>query len=129
MTIQWKNKAGGISESRAEELANAFRGLGHPARLQLFQALLDRGPLPAGELTTLVPLAPSTVSQHLSRLKGCGLVQSSPRGLLRIYSVDRQAWERFRRALLPFLTSISAKYETLPQTRSSRARSWNEEPA
>jgi len=125
MTIQWRVKS---ARDREEELASAFAGLGHPARLQLFRTLLERGPVPAGELAGILPLAPSTVSQHLNRLKRCGLVRSSPHGLLRIYQVDAEAWGRFRRALLPFLTSISAKYET-KHTENVSTRSLRDGPA
>ena len=122
MSIRWKAKTASTA-SRERDLARAFKGLGHPARLHLFRTLLERGPLPAGELAGAVPLAPSTVSQHLTQLKRCGLVRDSAQGLLRIYQVDREAWGQFRRALLPFLTSISAKYEI-----SSRARTYTANP-
>jgi DNA-binding transcriptional ArsR family regulator len=122
MAIRWKAKTTSAPD-REDVLAGAFKGLGHPARLHLFRTMLERGPLPAGELALTVPLAPSTVSQHLAQLKRCGLVRDSAQGLLRVYEVDRKAWDQFRRSLLPFLTSISTKYESSfaakPFTRDS----------
>jgi len=110
VTIRWKAKTTS-APNREYDLARAFKGLGHPARLHLFRTILERGPLPAGELALTVPLAPSTVSQHLAQLKRCGLVRDSAQGLLRVYEIDRKAWDQFRRSILPFLTSISTKYE------------------
>ncbi len=57
-----------------EALAKISKALGHPARVQLLNYLSGHGACYFGKLTDLVPLAASTVSQHVSILKDAGLI-------------------------------------------------------
>jgi ArsR family transcriptional regulator len=58
----------------AEELALLCKALGHPVRVRILQHLAAIGECYFGELSELLPQAPSTVSQHMSVLKEAGLV-------------------------------------------------------
>ncbi|SDT98861.1 DNA-binding transcriptional regulator, ArsR family [Stappia sp. ES.058] len=51
-----------------------FKALGHPARLEILQALASCETACCGELVKRLPLAQSTVSQHLGVLRAAGLV-------------------------------------------------------
>lgn len=57
-----------------EQLALLCKALGHPARVRLLQHLADYGSCFFGNLTEVVPLAASTVSQHVTILKEAGLI-------------------------------------------------------
>ena len=59
-------------ELRASDL---FRALGNPARVRILRELADRRTCLTGDLVGVLPLAPSTVSQHLKVLKEAGRVR------------------------------------------------------
>lgn len=64
-------------ETRA---AGVFRAMGNPARVRIVRELSVRGGCTTGELVALLPLAQSTISQHLKVLRDAGIVQGSAEG-------------------------------------------------
>lgn len=64
-------------ENRLAELAKA---LGHPARIAILKELAHRNSCVCGEIVEVLPLAQSTVSQHLKELKEAGLIKSTVEG-------------------------------------------------
>ena len=52
-----------------DELARICKAMGHPVRMQIIQFLKAETQCFCGELVTRLPLAQSTVSQHLKTLK------------------------------------------------------------
>ena len=73
-----------------DDLAAATKALGHPMRLELLRILLRRGACVCGVLVEALPLAQSTVSQHLKVLKKAGLVIGTVEGPSTCYCVDPQ---------------------------------------
>jgi ArsR family transcriptional regulator len=71
------------------ELARLTKALGHPARVHILRVLLAKDTCVAGELSDELPLAASTVSQHLKLLKESGLIKGEVDGPRRCYCVDR----------------------------------------
>jgi ArsR family transcriptional regulator, arsenate/arsenite/antimonite-responsive transcriptional repressor len=72
--------AGGGEEAEpfnAEDIASMCKALGHPVRVQLLCYLSSYGACYFGNLADIVPLAPSTISQHVTILKQAGLVCGS----------------------------------------------------
>ena len=67
----------GTDAGSIEELALLCKALGHPARVRLLKHLIDYGTCFFGDLSEVVPLAASTVSQHMAVLKAAGLVVGS----------------------------------------------------
>src|SRR5512137_2198606 len=57
------------------ELADLARALGHPARVQIMRLLVRRNACICGDIVDELPLAQSTVSQHLKVLKEAGIVR------------------------------------------------------
>jgi DNA-binding transcriptional ArsR family regulator len=64
------------------------RVLGEPARAEMLDAMLDGTPHPAGELARRARVAPSTASEHLSRLREVGLVSAEASGRQRLYRLS-----------------------------------------
>jgi ArsR family transcriptional regulator len=62
--------------------------IAHPARVKLVRLLLERSSCVCGELVELMPLAQSTVSQHLKILKDAGIVQGEIDGPRVCYCVN-----------------------------------------
>jgi ArsR family transcriptional regulator len=73
----------------ARELASLAWALAHPARAQIVQLLVSRETCVCGEIVDQLPLAQSTVSQHLKILKEAGLVQGEVDGPKVCYCVNR----------------------------------------
>ncbi len=75
----------------AEDLAKLSWALAHPARVRIVRLLLDRTSCMCGEIVEEMPLAQSTVSQHLKILKETGLVQGEIDGPRVCYCVNSDA--------------------------------------
>ncbi|MFW6051360.1 MAG: ArsR/SmtB family transcription factor [Myxococcota bacterium] len=78
------------------ELARLAKALAHPARARILTVLLGKASCVAGELAGEVPLAASTVSQHLKVLKEAGLIKGEVDGPRRCYCVDRSVLARLK---------------------------------
>ncbi|MCJ8142127.1 metalloregulator ArsR/SmtB family transcription factor [Ancylobacter sp. A5.8] len=74
-----------------ELLAVRLRALGHPARLAILRALARAERCHCGEIVRGLPLAQSTVSQHLKILKDAGLIDGTVEGPRSCYCLDRAA--------------------------------------
>lgn len=79
-----------------ERLACFCKALGHPARVQILHFLASVPTCFCGEIVKQLPLAQSTVSQHLKILKEAGLVQGEIEGPRTCYWLDREALADFR---------------------------------
>ena len=76
-------------EKRIAELAKA---LGHPARVAILKYLLKKNACVCGDLVDVLPLAQSTVSQHLKELKRVGILQGEIEGTSTCYCIDAKVW-------------------------------------
>ncbi len=72
------------AEGTLDRLVELAKGLAHPARLRML-GMLATGELCVCQLTAVLELAPSTVSQHLSVLARGGLVAERKAGKLVFY--------------------------------------------
>ncbi len=79
--------------------ADRLKALGHPARLAIIQALACRTPCSCGDFCDALPLAQSTISQHLKILKDAGLIRLTREGTRSCYSLDTQAIAETNRCL------------------------------
>lgn len=74
-----------------DELATVLRALGHPVRLNILRILTDRQQRQCccTDVTQCLPLAQSTVSQHIKVLLDAGLIERHPQGTRNCYSLRR----------------------------------------
>lgn len=63
-----------------ETLARTAKALSHPARLAILRLLASREACVTGDVVAELPLAQSTVSEHLRILREAGLVQCEVEG-------------------------------------------------
>ena len=66
-----------VDEIDADGLALLCKALAHPARVQILKHLARTGACFFGSFSGVVPLAASTISQHVSILKEAGLIRAS----------------------------------------------------
>jgi ArsR family transcriptional regulator len=81
-----------------EELAALAKAIGHPARARIVRFLVrerDRTCM-CGDICDELPLAQSTVSQHLKVLKQSGLIRGHVDGPRVCYCIDPRALQRLK---------------------------------
>jgi ArsR family transcriptional regulator, arsenate/arsenite/antimonite-responsive transcriptional repressor len=79
-----------------EELAALAKAVGHPARVQIMRLLVRRDSCICGDIVDELPLAQSTVSQHLKVLKEAGLIRGDIDGPRVCYCVEAHALRRLK---------------------------------
>jgi ArsR family transcriptional regulator len=78
------------------ELAALAKALGHPVRVQIMRLLVRREACICGDIVDELPLAQSTVSQHLKVLKASGLIRGDIDGPRVCYCVEPRALRRLK---------------------------------
>ena len=81
-------QAAGPTQHSPETLAQLAWAIAHPARVRIVQLLIERNACICGEIVEELPLAQSTVSQHLKILKEAGLIQGDVSGPKVCYCVN-----------------------------------------
>ena len=97
------------TENFSEEilhLADITKALAHPARIKILQILTQKNMCITGELVDLLPIAQSTVSQHLNELKRVGLIQGETDGPKTCYCVNNKNMEEVKNKFTKLFTTI-----------------------
>lgn len=71
-----------------DRLAGMLRALGNPVRFRIMQTLAERQMCITQEIVDVMPLAQSTVSQHLKVLREVGLIRGEIEGPATCYCLD-----------------------------------------
>jgi len=79
-----------------DELAALAKAIGHPARVHILRILVRRTSCACGDLVGELPLAQSTVSQHLKVLKDAGLIRGELDGPRVCYCIESRALRRLK---------------------------------
>jgi ArsR family transcriptional regulator, arsenate/arsenite/antimonite-responsive transcriptional repressor len=79
-----------------EELADLSKAVGHPARVAILRLLVRREACICGDIVDELPLAQSTVSQHLKVLKEAGLIRGDIDGPRVCYCVEPRTLRRLK---------------------------------
>jgi len=85
-----------------QDLAAFAKALAHPARIAILKELARRNTCICGEIVEVLPLAQSTVSQHLKELQQAGLIQGTVDGVKSCYCINRETFLRFETMLESF---------------------------
>ena len=86
-------------DEAAEALAELAWAVAHPARVRIVRLLLTRKACVCGEIVDQLPLAQSTVSQHLKILKQSGLIQGAVDGPKVCYCINPSKLEELKRLI------------------------------
>ncbi|MDB5050570.1 MAG: winged helix-turn-helix transcriptional regulator [Fibrobacteres bacterium] len=83
--------------ARKDQLVADFaKVLSHPARVAILKVLAKKGVCICGEIVEVLPLAQSTVSQHLKEMKAAGIITGEVEGTKSCYCIDwdvlNEAW-------------------------------------
>jgi len=86
-------------------LARFAKALGHPARIAIMKHLASMEDCCFTDILNELPIAQSTVSQHLSELKDSGLIQGSIEPPKVKYCVNKENWKTAQTLFYQFLGS------------------------
>ncbi len=81
-----------ISEDQ-KTLARFAKAMGHPIRMYVLELLSKQSCCYSGDLTEVLPIAKSTLSQHLKELKEAGLIQGEIEAPKIKYCLNHENWK------------------------------------
>lgn len=87
---------------RQIKLARYAKALSHPVRIQLMEILSKQSCCYSGDIADDLPIARSTLSQHLNELKDAGLIQGEFNPPKIKYCIKRENWEEAKRMMKEF---------------------------
>jgi ArsR family transcriptional regulator len=96
---------------KEQDLATFAKALAHPARIAILKVLAQRNECICGEIVEVLPLAQSTVSQHLKELKNAGLIDGNIEGPRSCYCINWKAFEKFNTEFNTLFSTLKIKNE------------------
>jgi ArsR family transcriptional regulator, arsenate/arsenite/antimonite-responsive transcriptional repressor len=96
----------GIKEAMTpdqKKTARYAKALGHPVRLYILELLSKQSCCYSGDLSEVLPIAKSTLSQHLKELKKAGLIQGEIELPKIKYCLNKENWEEAKKLFKDFL--------------------------
>ena len=95
-----------INYSKDEEaLALIAKALGHPTRITILKHLENQSCCFTGDLVDILPLAQSTISQHLKELKNAGLIQGELKPPKIKNCINKEKWEEAKKLFSDFFNN------------------------
>ncbi len=82
-----------IITKEQKQVARFAKALGHPVRIYILQYLSQQACCYSGDLSEILPIAKSTLSQHLKELKAAGLIQGETEAPRIRYCINKENWE------------------------------------
>lgn len=86
-----------------KKMARYAKAMGHPIRMYVLELLSKQSCCYSGDLTDELPIAKSTLSQHLKELKDAGLIQGEIEAPKIKYCINRQNWAEAQKLFKKFL--------------------------
>lgn len=94
-----------------QDIAAMAKALAHPARIAILKILAAQEACICGKIVEVLPLAQSTVSQHLKELKNAGLIKGTIDGPKSCYCIDREAFEKIKQAFTHLFTGLEVQQQ------------------
>ena len=79
-----------------QKTARFAKALGHPVRIYILELLSKQSCCYSGDLSDILPIAKSTLSQHLKELKQAGLIQGEIEAPKIRYCINHENWNAAR---------------------------------
>jgi len=94
-------------DKRQTRIADFANALSHPARIAILETLAKEKTCICGEIVEVLPLAQSTVSQHLKELRDVGIIKGEIEGPRSCYCIDAEEWKNMVKEMEKFFDQIS----------------------
>lgn len=92
-----------VLTDRQKRIARYAKAMGHPIRMYVLELLSNQSCCYSGDLTEELPIAKSTLSQHLKELKGAGLIQGETESPKIKYCINKENWKEAQTLFRKFL--------------------------
>ena len=110
-TLMGSSKNASFSDEQ-NKLALLAKALAHPARIAILQYLMQQKSCVCGDIVEVLPLAQSTVSQHLKELKNAGLLKGEIEGTSVCYCIDVENWKKAESIFSGFFVNLQSCCDT-----------------
>ncbi len=100
------NKTSHFTEQQTK-IARIAKALGHPARVAIIEHLLKVNACICSDIVEELPLAQSTISQHLKELKGAGLIKGSIEGTSICYCIDETTFALINQYFTTIIATVN----------------------
>ncbi len=97
---------------KENELASFAKALSHPARIAILKTIATHNTCICGEIVEVLPLAQSTVSQHLKELLHAGLIEGTVDGPKSCYCINWKTFNKFSESFNSFFNKAKAMNES-----------------
>ena len=94
-----------------EQLARFAKALGHPIRIAILKMLANQSCCFHGDMSEILPIAKSTLSQHLNELKDAGLIQGTITPPTVKYCINLENWTVAQTLFTAFLKDVELDTE------------------
>lgn len=95
--------SGDVITEKQKKMARYAKAMGHPIRMYVLELLSKQSCCYSGDLTENLPIAKSTLSQHLKELKDAGLIQGEIQAPKIKYCINKVNWEEAQTLFKDFL--------------------------
>ena len=86
-------------------IARYAKAMGHPIRMYVLDLLSRQTCCYSGDLTDVLPIAKSTLSQHLKELKDAGLIQGEIEAPRIKYCLNQENWKAAQSLFNKFMSN------------------------
>ena len=93
---------------KEQDLANMAKAMSHPARIAILKILAQKNECICGDIVAVLPLAQSTVSQHLKELLKAGLIKGTVEGVTSCYCINWKTFEKFEKTFSEFFQNTNS---------------------
>lgn len=88
---------------KQKKMARYAKAMGHPIRLYVLELLSNQNCCYSGDLTDVLHIAKSTLSQHLKELKAAGLIKGEIEAPRIKYCIDKDNWNEAKQLFGNFM--------------------------
>jgi DNA-binding transcriptional ArsR family regulator len=92
-----------------QKLVEIFAALGNPARMRILEILAQNPESIVADLVEQLPLAQSTISQHLQVLQQAGLIYNETEGVRRCCRIDVNIIAEFAQHVVGWTHSLATR--------------------
>lgn len=96
-----------LFDESQKKIAEIMKALGHPARIAIIELLAERKTCICGDITGELPLAQSTVSQHLKALRKVGIIKGEIDGVRTCYCLDEKGIKILEDLAISLITKLT----------------------
>ena len=92
-----------VTTDKQKRTARYAKAMGHPVRMYVLELLSNQSCCYSGDLSDVLPIAKSTLSQHLKELKDAGLIQGEIESPRIKYCINKENWKEAQLLFKQFL--------------------------